>query len=351
MKKKLTLNIVIITGLILSLMSLIDISRATTTTVQEQEPRYQYTTRPSEQLFIKKSPSVSKLVSNVTAGVTQGVDSNPLLDSSHRADSYTQEMADMHFKYPVFGSFLGFTNSKFGFNVTNINYYKVTDVNFLDGVADVGIEQEIFDKFLLNVGYVFDMMWFPNAENGTFAGNEINASIKQNITKWLYQKGTYRLLFKNYLEDKVLLGNKTRSSDLRADLRNTFEHELGIYIGSNTKIKIINQFYLNESNYQYADFYDYFNYKVGGSIIQFFTKKLYNISGFYYQRRNYDSRSAVYRQSPEKDNLYIVTTSFLYDVTKNLSVFINYSHSENHSNEPLERFVDSLYSAGLYYSF
>ena len=111
-------------------------------TVQEQEPRYKYVTKPTETLFIQKTPSVDKLVSNVTAGVTQGVDSNPLLDSTHKADSYTQESVDMHFKYPVFGSILGFTNSKFGFNVNNTNYYNMTDVNIFDAIGDVNLEQE-----------------------------------------------------------------------------------------------------------------------------------------------------------------------------------------------------------------
>lgn len=351
MKNNPVFNLFVVMGIILSTMSIADFSLASTETVQEQEPKYKYTTGPSEKLFVQRSPSVSSLVSNVTVGVTQGVDSNPLLDSTKKADSYTQEMVDMHFKYPVFGYPLGFTNSKFGFSINNINYYNITDVNIFDAVIDVNIEQEIFDKFTLSAGYAFEMMWFPNDDNGTYAGNQINASVKQKITRWLYQKGTYRLLFKNFLENRVILGNKTTSSELRADLRNVFEHELGVYIGDSTKLRIINQFYFNDSNYTYADYYDYFNYKVGGSVVQFFTRKFYNISGFYYQRRNYDSRTAIYRESRQKDNLYTVTTSFLYDLTKNVSVFMNYSHSENHTNEPLDKYADSLYSAGLYYSF
>jgi len=41
----------------------------------------------------------------------------------------------------------------------------------------------------------------------------------------------------------------------------------------------------------------------------------------------------------------------MYDVTRNTSLFINYAHSEDHSNEPLNRYVNSLYSAGVYYRF
>lgn len=334
-----------------SIMAVPSRSEASLSNVQEQEPKFKYVTGPTEKLFIQRSPSVDKLVSNVTAGVTQGIDTNPLLDSARKIDNYTQEVLDMHFKYPVFGSILGFTNSKFGFDITNINYYRATDVNLFNGTVDAAIEQHIFDKAVLTVGYLFDMMWYPNDRNGTYAGNEINASIRYNMTRWLYQRATYRLLFKDFLSDKARLGNGTRGSDLRFDIRNLFEHELGVYIKRDTKLRIINQFYINESNYQYEDYYDYFNYKVGGSVTHFFNKRLYNISGFYYQRRLYKDRKHPSRESRQKDNLYLVTTSILYDITQSISLYANYSHSENHTNEPADKYVDSIYSVGFYYSF
>ncbi|MFA6142933.1 MAG: hypothetical protein WC738_06560 [Candidatus Omnitrophota bacterium] len=351
MKKNHTLSFFVAIGAILFLVILTDSSIASVTTVEEQEPKFKLTTRPSEKLFIERSPSVNDLVSNVTVGVIQGVDSNPLLDSTHKADSYTQETLDVHYKYPLLKSLFGDTNSKFGFNVMNVNYYRINDVNIFDAVVDANIEQELLGNLTVSAGYVFEMMWFPHDTNGTYAANQVNTSIKQKIVKWLYQKATYRFLVKNFTENKVLLGNKTRGESNREDSRNVFEHELGAYIGKSTKVKIVNQFYFNESNYTYVDYYDYFNYKIGGSVIQFFTKKFYGIGGFYYQRRNYDSRYEADRQSRQKDNLYTVTGSLLYDLNKNISMFINYSHSENHSNEPLDRYVDSLYSAGIYYAF
>lgn len=332
-------------------LSTADVVFASTETVQEQEPQYKFVTKPVEALFIQRTPSVDKLVSNVTAGLTQGVDTNPLLDSTHKADNYTEETLDMHFKYPVYGSILGFTDSKFGFNATNINYYNITDVNILDAVGDVSIEQDIFDKIRVSAGYIFEYLWFPNSRDGTFVGNQFNAGARQDLTSWAYQKGTYRLILRDYLSRKARLGNNTKSSHNRFDVRNQFEHELGVYVFDKTKLRITNQVYINESNDQYFDFYDYLNYRFGASAIQYITKRLYSIVGFYYQRRNYFSRQVSDTDAIEKDNLYLVTASVLYDLTKDVSLFVNYSHSENHTNEPLERYVDTLYSGGLYYSF
>jgi len=337
--------------LLIMVLFIAQISFASTETVQEQEPTYKYVTKPTESLFIQKTPSVDKLVSNVTAGVTQGVDSNPLLDSSHKIDSYTQESVDMHFKYPVFGSVLGFTNSKFGFYVNNTNYYNMTDVNIFNAIGDVSLEQEIFDKGTLNAGYTFESMWFPNSRDGTFIGNQFNVGARQNLTSWAYQRLTYRIILRDYLSRKAELGNGTKSSDNRFDVRNQFEHELGVYAGNKTKLKVTNQFYINDSNDQFYDYYSYVNYRLGISIVQFMTKKLYSTAGVYYQRRDYFSRPISDGNTIEGDNLYLVTASVLYDVTKNISIFVNYSHSENHTNNPAEQYVDTLYSGGFYYSF
>lgn len=324
---------------------------AGTLEVQEQEPKFTYTTKPSEMLFIKKTPSVDKLISNATVGVTQGVDTNPLLDSSKKLDCYTQETLDMHFKYPLLASLLGFTNANFGTNITNMNYYKVTDVNIFDALTDVNLEQEIFNKFKLYVGYVSEILWFPRSADGNYVGNEINARIRQDINDRIYQRLSYRIIFRNYLERKIFLGNGNKGSPLRFDVRNILEHELGLYIIKTVKMRVTNQIYYNNSNDQYFDFYDFLNYRLGISATQMWTKKLYNITGFFYQRRNYTSRKVSDRDAVEHDNLYLVTTTFLYDLAKDLSLFINYSHSENHTNEPLEKFSDTLYTCGIYYSF
>ena len=328
-----------------------EMAMATIATVEEQEPKYKYVTKPSERLVIEKVPCRDKLVCDMTGGVVQGVDSNPLLDSTKKADNYTEETLDVHYKYPLVDWPIGATNARFGINMVNINYYNITDVNIFDGVADVRLEQEIGDKTTLSLGYALEALWFPNDENGNFIGNEINAGIRQKLTGNTYHRVVYRLLFRDYLKRKARLGNFDLSEDLRADKRNVFEYEFGIYPTNKTKIRIVSQYYVNDSNDQYQDYYDYLNYRIGGSIIQFLTKRLYSIAGFYYQMRNYDSRRVSDRDAIEQDNLYLVTTSFLYDITKSTTAFVNYSHSENHTNEPLEKYSNSLYSAGLYYSF
>ncbi len=322
-----------------------DIAIATTAVVQEQEPKSRIITWPSESLVIKKSAR-DMLLSSMTAGVSAVADLNPYLDSTHKADGYTQELLDMRFKYP-----LGDTTSNFGFNVTNINYYEATDLNTFDGLANLNFERRFFDYFTLKAGYLFETMWYPNDRNGTYVGNEIMTSVTHNFTDRVYESCAYRLYLKNYINRKARLGNMNLGSNLRRDMKNTFEHELGAFITKATKLRITNQFLFNESNDQFNDFYDYFSYRVGGSLIQIFTKKFYNTTSFYYKRKNYDERRCTDKQKEQRDNLYTFGTTFLYDISKKMSIYVSYAHMENHSNEPLERYTDNLYTAGLYLSF
>jgi hypothetical protein len=149
-----------------------------------------------------------------------------------------------------------------------------------------------------------------------------------------------------------MLGNGNLDSPLRTDTRNVLRYELGMYIGDLIKLKGISEYYINESNFQFLDYYDYTSYKIGGSLIAALAPKLYGTTSFYYLRRRYDSRTlSDNNQSTQRDNLYMVTGSLIYDITKNLSAFVSYSHSENHTNEPLEQYVDTLYSGGVTYYF
>lgn len=320
-------------------------------TVEEAGPKYKVATKPAEEVFIKKVYSKDSLVSSAMAGYTQGVDSNPFLDSSHKADSYSQEIVDMRFKFPVPKTIVSSTDAKFGFNITNTNYYAATDVNTFDATIDAGIEQEIFRNLSMATGYIFETLWYPRDENGTYYMNEVFSGFKHLINDLVYQRLMYRAQFRNYAQRDTRAENGNLTDKLRADFRSVLEHELTARVTDTTKVKIRNQFSFNSSNFKYLDYYDYFAYRVGGSITQLITKRLSNVTGLYYQRKNYSGRVCTDKNKEEKDNLYTLSTTLMYDVTKSVSIYANYSHTENHSNEPTERYSDNLFSFGMYYSF
>lgn len=322
-------------------------------TVQDQEAQQKYTAATTQVPALGRStPKQEVLLTDLSAGVTHGVDSNPLLDSTHKADNYTEETVDMHYFYRLPKSKWGPSDLRFGFNVMNVNYWAVTDVNIFDGIADANLDVQVCKNLTMTAGYAFEAMWYPHASTGNFLGNEANFFFKHKITDWLYQRGGYRFIYRNYLDRKVLLSNGNQGSQLRKDERSVLRHELGVYVGDMAKLKCINEYYWNQSNFQYLDYYDYTQYRIGGSLITILMPKVFGTTSFYYTRRRYDHRTLSDNdQSTQRDNLYTVTGSLIYDVTKNLSVFASYTHSENHTNEPLEEYIDTLYTFGVNYIF
>lgn len=324
---------------------------AGTDTVEEAGPKYRFTTRPSAALFMKEKESRDLLVANAVAGYIQGVDSNPYLDSTHKADNYSQELVDMNFRYPVSRGSVGSTDIRFGYDMNNVTYYKATDVSIMDNIVDVSLDQQVFDNISMSNGYELEILWYPNDENGTFVGNKVFSRIKHRISDGINQSLGWNIQFKNYLQRKVLSANGDKGSNLRYDVKNVLEHEISAVATKTTKIKVRNEVQFNTSNFEYINYYDYFAYRIGGSITQIFTRKFYSVTNLSYQRKNYSGRICSDKSQEEMDNLYILSTTFMYDLTKSVSLFANYSHTENHTNEPLQRYTDNLFTAGVYYSF
>jgi hypothetical protein len=327
--------------------------RADVATVQDQEAKQKYTAATTQvPARAKKAPKKDVLITDLSAGVTHGVDSNPLLDSTHKADNYTEETLDMHYMYGLPDSKWGPSSLRFGFNVMNVNYWNQTDVNIFDGIGDANLDVQVCKNLTMTSGYAFEYMWYPHASTGNFIGNEANFFFRHKITDWLYQRAGYRFLYRNYFDRKIMLSNGNQGSQLRRDERNVLRHEMGAYVGDIAKLKCINEYYWNESNFQYLDYYDYTQYRIGGSLITILMPKVFGTASFYYTRRRYDHRTLSDNdQSTQRDNLYTVTGSIIYDITKNFSIFASYSHSENHTNEPLEQYVDTLYTFGANYLF
>lgn len=327
------------------------VSLAGTETVQDQDAAYKYRRSLPAQTSFPQAGSHEDLTTDLAVGVSQGVDTNPLLDSTHKADSYTQETLDMRFKYDLPDNRFGKLDANFGLSALNVSYYEITDVDIFDGFADITFNEKISKDVVLSAGYSFEALWFPNSSDGNYVGNEINAGFKQLLTPDAYHRFLYRFQIRNYLERKTMLGNGNLTSDLREDIRNIFRYEMGVYVGKKVKVRFIDDVIWNDSNDQYLDYYDYCANRCGASLAAVFTKKFYGVAGFYYQRKLYYSRLVSVGDYDQRDNLFTATASLSYDISRNLSVSLSYTHMENHTNEPLERYIDTLYYGGLNYRF
>ena len=323
-------------------------SYAESTTLEDEGIKDKTALQQAEALYIKNHRPVPRAAPQITLGITQGFDSNVNLNYSKKTDSYTEESLDIRHTFALVPRT---TNLKLKFFADNQSYYNITDVDIFDGVGEVILEHKLADRLILIGGYALEELWYPNDERSTYISNEFSGGLRHFFTKRVYEKALYKYLIKNYVHRKRRLGSAVYTSDLREDLRHTFEHELGIYIFDTTKLKIMNRFVMNDSNDQYYDYYTYNQYKFGVSAAHMLTKKLYVLGSFSFLRKLYEGRLTSDDGKSQKDSLYIASGTVMYNLTKSVSLYGSYSYRENSTNEPLDKYVDNIYSGGIYYSF
>ena len=145
--------------------------------------------------------------------------------------------------------------------------------------------------------------------------------------------------------------DRSQGDDERVNSRNIISHNIGANF-DNFSARLTNEFYINNSNYDYQDYYDYWAYRVRPSIMYFFSDQLYANVSFTYKRTDYnDRRNSQDSNDTVYDNTYIVNTSVYFDLTEEFTMGITYSYRENRSNDPLQKYSGSTVSAGVYYTY
>ncbi|MGB2630877.1 MAG: hypothetical protein WBD17_06610, partial [Candidatus Omnitrophota bacterium] len=197
----------------------------------------------------------------------------------------------------------------------------------------------------------FDYYSYPNEKESTFLGWEVHTSLRHFILEWLYHEPQYEYIRRWYPDWKVSKNTGQIDNANRLDDRHKFKYTFGMYFPT-FMIKCSNEVYYNDSNDMFQDYYDYWVYRVRPSIMYFLTDNLYTDVSFVYRHYWYDDRRSTEKSwELVRDNTFIATLALYYDVTKNITLEATYSYTENTSNDPFNKFTDSIVSGGIYFSF
>ncbi|MEA3305584.1 MAG: hypothetical protein U9R52_02085, partial [Candidatus Omnitrophota bacterium] len=223
--------------------------------------------------------------------------------------------------------------------------------DLLDNIIRIGLDTKIVGDFLWSIDYVVDFVGFPFDKNNEYTVNEIETGLRQDISDRLYQKIIYSFSHKHYPKRKTRnRGGVFRLGD-REDTRNTFEHQLGLYLTDRTFVETENSIYFNNSNELYLDYYDYTSVKTKAGVVHLITDKLYGSANAGYQYKAYKNRSASGSSKDQADHLLMCGTSIFYDITPALSIGTNFDYRKNFSNEGEQKYTDYIMSGGLYARF
>lgn len=250
----------------------------------------------------------------ISASVLYGYETNVNQDSNTKGDYYVEEDFSIYWQ-PTFNKYLGLDT---GYWLVNQSYSEQTDSSSMDHALNFTMNLTPFEdgKLKLSPGIEYEWLWYPVCSESNYENLKYFFKFKHYIgKKWNYGGG-YEYAEKTYDVKKARDPEKRESpSIVREDTRHTVDLYVTRYLGKYT-LKLKGKAYLNFSNDQYREYYDYESWKPSITISRSFLEddKLYVSFTPSFERKNYHHRTAV--DNTRYDDVYTYKTSFYYTLKK-----------------------------------
>lgn len=287
-------------------------------------------------LKVKEKRRQLLLKTKMSASVLYGFESNVSQDSSTKGDYYVEEDFSIYWQ-PTFNRYFGLDT---GFWLVNQSYSEQTDSSSMNSALNFTINFTPFEsgKVKLSPGIEYEWLWYPVASESSYDNLKYFLKFKHYIgKKWNYGGG-FESAEKTYDVKKARNPQKFDSPAIvREDIRHTADLYVTRYFGKFT-LKIKYKTYINFSNDQYQEYYDYNSWKPSITISRTFLKddKLYASFTPSFEHKNYHHRIAV--ATARYDSVWTYKTSINYTLTKLLTLTFSNTYKK----------VDTNYTAGRY---
>ena len=280
-------------------------------------------------------------------GVFSGYDSNAELTPLKKGDIFEEFLLSAGFNKPLMKG-LKFT---FDYDLDFLNYNEYRDVSTLLNHFRFGLHQR-FAPFTVGTGYDLGIFYYPHSDDDNFFAHKGFAYLRQDITKNLYHKLQAEYLYKDYTDRKALANTLFTYQD--KDLFNK-RYILEYSVGTDfiPKLFVLGKmrFSDNDANANFQNFYDYKAYYGYLGFDYTLLARLHLLTNCSYERKNYNKRRVTLSNNREKDNLYTGNVGLRYMLNKNNAATLYYTYRDNDSNEHLEQYRESVFSAGWQYIF
>lgn len=314
--------------------------------IKEEEISVKYPQAEIKKSEIKKiEPALIK-----TFFITEvGIDSNPYLDSSKKADLFNREILDFRIRRNLPRSWV----FNLDYRPSATIYRHERSVSFYDNFLTFNFENYPVNWIVLRFEYEFDFIYYPKLKNSNYFSHGPGFQTRLWFTKNIYQEIGINLSLKEFTKRKASDLNNVSTLVRREDNRPIFSYEIGQYF-KRSLLKFYTKHYENNSNDEYFDFYDYKSHQFNVAFIHMFNEKFYYLADLGFERRDYNSRPSdinILGSSAQKDDIYKVNMSLFYDINKNLTVDLSWSWRQSASNSINYEYAGYITSCGLHYRF
>ncbi|MDD4957203.1 MAG: hypothetical protein PHH49_07050 [Candidatus Omnitrophica bacterium] len=306
------------------------------------------TAQVPEALAASKAPSFGDMTEiSGFIDVQQGYDSNVDLDSKKHEDAFLQTTANLDIKYKQFDG----VRLMAGVDTFESIYYNRNSNNIIDIAPYIGFDLDVITDVVLKSRVIYDQFLYPGEKENSYSGIVLSNYLRHYPVNWGYHELGFEYVKRWYPDNKVVLDDLTVSDNDRTDDRYRVRYNLAAR-GDRVYARLSNEYSRNDSNYTYREYYDFWQYRIKPSLMFFMTERFYLDASLVYKYTRYkDRRITTDSGTRESDRTYIASLSVYYDLTKNATLSLTYSYSDNKSNDPFQKYSGSVISGGLFYSF
>jgi len=282
-----------------------------------------------------------------SAGISEGFESNVNLDGARKGDIFTEESASLIFR-PQLASWL---KGEFSYGLLNTHFMEFRDSNLWSNSLSGVFQVQPHPRVRMDLGYEYGILNFPYDTNSSFFDQRFKAHLLLSQTSWLTHKVGWTYQYREY--DTRL----ARDSDLnkiaglnREDQRHGALYELQLRFPK-TFARLGTEFYLNFSNDHFEDFYDFEDFRYRGMLTRIFNPKWLGTLSVSEERKNYQKRSVPTINVAERDDLWTLAGSVIYQLSTAFSMTYSLTYRHQDSNDPRLDFTDWVHQVGVSTSF
>lgn len=282
----------------------------------------------------------------VAAAVKEGYENNVFLDSSRKGDTFTETDIYAEGAYKL--------TDRLGMGIEydfiGLSYADHTDLDLMDNEGCAFLKYYIKDNFTLKAGYVLDSVWYLHDKDGTYFAPGPMAEVRCDITDSTYVKSSYQFRIYDYDKKRINDGAGQTLSTNREDHRHAATFEIGQYI-KELLISAEERIDFNDSNDEYMDFYDYTAYKTSIFASMPVFKVLNLVAHGSYRWKDFATRKTADLSATEQQKAMTLGVTAYYNIYKSAYISAGYTYTQNYSNEPANKYSDSVSSAGIHIFF
>lgn len=281
------------------------------------------------------------------SGISEGYESNVNLDGTRKGDTFTEETFSLVFR-PRMASWL---KGEFSSDLSHTHFTELTDSNLWSSTFGAVLQFQPRPPLQLDLGYEYGILNFPLDSDNSFFDQRFRAHLSVAQRSWVTHRVGWTYQKRDYD------ARRARDSDgnavplfNRQDQRHTGIYEVRLRFPK-TFARLAGEFYRNFSNDHFQDFYDWGDLRLLGAVTRTFTRECFGTFTASVERKNYQKRSVPAINVAERDNLWTLAGSLVYQLTRHWSVNYSLTYRYQDSNDPRLDFTDWINQMGISISF